>query len=212
MSRVKREPLPAAAAVRLAAKTVGGWLAATIFLLTISGALPAAINKICRATNRSVRITSGHVPVRVDRRVDVIEPDVPHGLTAEQIREDEDFASAEAAASRPPSTTIIARVARHNLPYRAAPFLARADVIRPSERQSLSLRVCRCVRRPSAGVVLPPALQPSSAFLLLKSLGFRPIALEQRLPRVFVCPCIRSHERSAAPESLDSLPVARPRP
>jgi hypothetical protein len=129
--------LPAPAAVRVAVKTVVGWLASTIFLLTISGALPAAINKICRATNRSVRISSGLVPVRVDRRVDVIEPDSRHGLTAEQIRADEEFASAEAAAVAAADDQHRPR-ARHNLPYRAAPFLARADVIRPGERQPLS--------------------------------------------------------------------------
>ena len=116
--RPERESLHAAVAVRLAAKTVGGWLAAIIFLLTVSGALPTAINKICRATNRSVRITSGFVPARVDRRVDVIEPDSgphgdPYGLTADDLNR--------------------ART-RHDLPYRAAPFLARA-VIRPSELQ-----------------------------------------------------------------------------
>src|SRR5262245_7772484 len=100
VARGKRELLPAAAAVRVAVKTVGGWLAATIFLLTISGALPAALHKICRATNRNaVRITNTTVPVRVDRRVDVIEPDRAHGLTAQQIRADETFASAEAATT-----------------------------------------------------------------------------------------------------------------
>jgi hypothetical protein len=134
----EREPLPVAAAVRVGIKTVGGWLAATIFLLTVSGALPAAINKICRAQNRSVRVTSGHVPIRVDRRVDVIEPDAPHGLTAEQIREDEELASADAAAVAAAADDQHRPRARHNLPYRAAPFLARADVIRPSERQPLS--------------------------------------------------------------------------
>jgi hypothetical protein len=131
--------LPVAAAVRLAAKTVGGWLAATIVLLTISGALPAAIHKICRATNRNaVRITCTTVPVRVDRRVDVIEPDNAHGLTARQIREDEDFASAEAATIAAARDDHHPARTRRNLPYRAAPFLARADVIRPGERQPLS--------------------------------------------------------------------------
>jgi hypothetical protein len=134
----ERELLPAVSAVRVAVKSVVGWLAATIFLLTISGALPAAINKICRVTNRSVRLTSGVVPLRVDRRVDVIEPDVPHGLTAEQIREDEEFASAEAAAIAVAADQQHRGRARHNLPYRAAPFLARADVIRPGERSTLS--------------------------------------------------------------------------
>ena len=60
--RAESDKLPVAAAVRVAAKTVGGWLAATVFLLTISGALPAAINKYCRATNRSFRISSGSCP------------------------------------------------------------------------------------------------------------------------------------------------------
>ena len=134
----RREPRPAATAVRVAIGTVGGWLAATIFLLTISGALPAAINKYCRATNRSVRISSGLVPVRVDRRVDVIEPTHgPRGLTAEQIREDEDFSSAEAATIAAAQDDHHRRHARRNLPYRAAPFLARADVIRPGERHLL---------------------------------------------------------------------------
>jgi hypothetical protein len=133
------DTLPVAAAVRMAVKTVGGWLAATIFLLTVSGALPAAIHKICRATNRNaVRITCATVPVRVDRRVDVIEPDRAHGLTAEQIREDEDFASAEAATIAAAQDDQHRANARRNLPYRAAPFLARADVIRPGERQPLS--------------------------------------------------------------------------
>jgi hypothetical protein len=137
--RGERELLPAAAAVRVAVKSVGGWLAATIFLLTVSGALPAAIHKICRATNRNaVRITCTTVPVRIDRRVDVIEPDRAHGLTAEQIREDEDFASAEAATIAAAQDGQHRANARHNLPYRAAPFLARADVIRPGERQPLS--------------------------------------------------------------------------
>jgi hypothetical protein len=136
--RGQREKLPVGAAVRVGVTTIGGWLAATIFLLTISGALPAAINKICRTNNRSVRITNGLVPVRVDRRVDVIEPDGPHGLTAEQIREDEDFASAEAATIAAATDDNHPARARHNLPYRAAPFLARADVIRPGERQTLS--------------------------------------------------------------------------
>jgi hypothetical protein len=139
--RGEHELLPAKGAVRVAVKTVGGWLAATIFLLTVSGALPAAINKICRAQNRSVRISSsGLVPVRVDRRVDVIEPDGSgsHGLTAEQIREDEDFASAEAAAIAAAADDLHRARPRHNLPYRAAPFLARADVIRPGERQIAS--------------------------------------------------------------------------
>jgi hypothetical protein len=138
--RGERDVLPAAAAVRVAVRTVGGWLAATIFLLTVSGALPAAIHKICRAANRNVRITCTTVPVRVDRRVDVIEPDGPHGhgLTAEQIREDEDFASAEAATIAAASDDQHRAKARRNLPHRAAPFLARADVIRPGERQPLS--------------------------------------------------------------------------
>lgn len=135
--RAESETLPVAGAVRVAVQTVGGWLAATIFLLTVSGALPAAIHKICRSTNRNVRITCTTVPVRVDRRVDVIEPDGPHGLTAEQIREDEDFASAEAATIAAAQDDHRAR-ARRNLPYRAAPFLARADVNRPGERQLLS--------------------------------------------------------------------------
>jgi hypothetical protein len=136
--RGESDELPVAAAVRVAIQTVGGWLAATIFLLTISGALPAAINKYCRAANRSFRISSGLVPVRVDRRVDVIEPTHgPHGLTAEQIREDEDFSSAEAATIAAARDDHHRVHARHNLPYRAAPFLARADVIRPGERQPL---------------------------------------------------------------------------
>jgi hypothetical protein len=133
--------LPVAAAVRVAVKSVGGWLAATIFLLTISGALPAAIHKICRATNRNaVRITCTTVPVRVDRRVDVIEPDGPHGrgLTAEQIRADEQFASAEAATIAAARDGEHRAKARRNLPHRAAPFLARADVIGPGERHTLS--------------------------------------------------------------------------
>jgi hypothetical protein len=137
--RGEHELLPAKGAVRVAVKTVGGWLAATIFLLTVSGALPAAINKICRAANRSVRISSSAlVPVRVDRRVDVIEPDGSHGLTAEQIREDEDFASAEAAVIAAAADDHHRARSRHNLPHRAAPFLARADVIRPGERQTVS--------------------------------------------------------------------------
>jgi hypothetical protein len=136
--RAESHVLPAAAAVRVAVKTVGGWLAATIFLLTISGALPAAINKYCRAANRSFRISCGLVPLRVDRRVDVIEPKHAHGLTAEQIR-GEDFASSEDAATAAAAAADDHHRAhaRHNLPYRAAPFLARADVIRPSERQPL---------------------------------------------------------------------------
>jgi hypothetical protein len=149
--RGKHELLPTAAAVRVAVKTVGGWLAATIFLLTVSGALPAAINKICRAANRSVRVSSGLVPVRVDRRVDVIEPDGPHGLTAEQIREEEDFASAEAAAIAAAADDHHRARPRHNLPYRAAPFLARADVIRPGERQTISYA------SPDTSAGLPPA-------------------------------------------------------
>jgi hypothetical protein len=136
--RAESEKLPVAGAVRVAVQTVGGWLAATIFLLTVSGALPAAIHKICRSTNRNVRITCTTVPVRVDRRVDVIEPDGPHGLTAEQIREDEDFASAEAANIAAAQDDLHRGNARRNLPYRAAPFLARADVMRPGERQPLS--------------------------------------------------------------------------
>jgi hypothetical protein len=152
--RGERELLPAAAAVRVAVKTVGGWLAATIFLLTVSGALPAAIHKICRAANRNVRITCTTVPVRVDRRVDVIEPDGPHGLTAEQIREDEDFASAEAATIAAAQDDQHRANGRRNLPYRAAPFLARADVIRPSERQPLSHA------SPDASAPLRPASFP----------------------------------------------------
>ena len=78
--------------------------------------------------------------MRVDRRVDVIEPDGrrPQGLTAEQIREDEDFASAEAATIAAAQDDHHRARAHRNLPYRAAPFLARADVIRPGERQLLS--------------------------------------------------------------------------
>jgi hypothetical protein len=153
--RGERDVLPAAAAVRVAVRTVGGWLAATIFLLTISGALPAAIHKICRATNRNaVRITCTSVPVRVDRRVDVIEPDRAHGLTAEQIREDEDFASAEAATIAAARDDHHRAKARRNLPHRAAPFLARADVIRPSERHLLS------AAPPDASAHLRPASFP----------------------------------------------------
>jgi hypothetical protein len=126
-------------AVRLAVMTVGGWLAATIFLLTISGALPAAVNKICRSQGRSMRITCSLVPLRVDRRVDVIEPDHgPRGLTAEQIREDEDFASAEAATIAAAQDDQHRAKTRRNLPYRAAPFLARADLLGPSERHLAS--------------------------------------------------------------------------
>jgi hypothetical protein len=136
--RAESATLPVAAAVRLAVKTVGGWLAATIFLLTVSGALPAAIHKICRSANRNVRITCTTVPVRVDRRVDVIEPDRPHGPTAEQFREDDDFASADTATLAAAQDGQHRAKARRNLPYRAAPFLARADVIRPGERQPLS--------------------------------------------------------------------------
>ena len=138
--RAESGTLSTAAAVRLAVKTVGGWLAATIFLLTVSGALPAAIHKVCRSANRSVRITCTTVPVRVDRRVDVIEPDGPHsrGLTAAQIREDEDFASAEAATIAAAQDDQHRATTRRNLPYRAAPFLARADLIGPSERHTLS--------------------------------------------------------------------------
>jgi hypothetical protein len=152
--RAESEKLPVAGAVRVAVQTVGGWLAATIFLLTVSGALPAAIHKICRSTNRNVRITCTTVPVRVDRRVDVIEPDGPHGLTAEQIREDEDFASAEAATIAAAQDDQHRATARRNLPYRAAPFLARADVIRPGERQPLSYA------SPDASAHLRPASFP----------------------------------------------------
>ncbi len=153
--RGKRELLPAAAAVRVAVKTVGGWLAATIFLLTISGALPAALHKICRATNRNaVRITNTTVPVRIDRRVDVIEPDRAHGLTAAQIREDENFASAEAAITIAAQDDEHRAKARRNLPYRAAPFLARADLIGPGERQPLSYA------SPDASAQLQPASFP----------------------------------------------------
>jgi hypothetical protein len=153
-ARGKRELLPAAAAVRVAVSTVGGWLAATIFLLTVSGALPAAIHKICRATNRNVRVTCTTVPVRIDRRVDVIEPDGPHGLTAEQIREDEDFASAEAATIAAARDDGHRARGRRNLPYRAAPFLARADLLGPGERQRLSYA------SPDASAVSQPASFP----------------------------------------------------
>lgn len=137
--RGKRELPRAAAAVRVAVKTVGGWLAATIFLLTISNALPAALHKICRATNRNaVRITNTAVPVRVDRRVDVIEPDRAHGPTAPQIRAGQIFASAEAAILVSAQDDQHRANARRNLPFRAAPFLARADLIGPSERHPLS--------------------------------------------------------------------------
>lgn len=152
--RAESGTLPVAGAVRLAVKTVGGWLAATIFLLTVSGALPAAIHKICRSTNRNVRITCATVPVRVDRRVDVIEPDRPHGLTAEQFREDEDFTSAETATIAAAQDGQHRAKARRNLPYRAAPFLARADVIRPGERQPLSYA------SPDASAHLRPASYP----------------------------------------------------
>jgi hypothetical protein len=136
--RAESDTLPVAAAVRVAVKTVGGWLAATIFLLTVSGALPAAIHKICRTTNRNaVRITCTTVPVRIDRRVDVIEPDRAHGPTAAQLREDEHFASAEAATIAAVQDDQHRANARRNLPYRAAPFLARAD-IGPGERHPLS--------------------------------------------------------------------------
>lgn len=152
--RGERERLPAAAAVRVAVKTVGGWLAATIFLLTISNALPAALHKICRATNRNaVRITNTTVPVRIDRRVEVIEPDRAHGLTAAQIRADEDFSSAEAAI-RVAAQDQHRATARHNLPYRATPFLARADLIGPGERQPLSHA------SPDASAPLRPASFP----------------------------------------------------
>jgi len=135
--RGKRELPRAAAAVRVGVKTVGGWLAATIFLLTISGALPAALHKICRATNRNaVRITCTTVPVRVDRRVDVIEPDRARGVTAAQLREAERSASAEAATIAAAQDDQHRAKTRRNLPYRAAPFLARADVIGPGERHT----------------------------------------------------------------------------
>lgn len=135
---VEGDRLSRAAAVRVAVQTVGGWLAATIFLLTISGALPAALHKICRATNRNaVRITCTTVPLRVDRRVDVIEPDRAHGLTVQRIHEVETFASAEAAIVVAARGDQPRANARRNLPYRAAPFLARADLIGPGERHTL---------------------------------------------------------------------------
>jgi hypothetical protein len=135
---VEGDRLSRAAAVRVAVQTVGGWLAATIFLLTISGALPAALHKICRATNRNaVRITCTTVPVRVDRRVDVIEPDRAHGPAAARIHEVGNFASAEAAIVIAAQDDQHRTATRRNLPFRAAPFLARADLIGPSERQPL---------------------------------------------------------------------------
>jgi hypothetical protein len=94
------------------------------------------------------------VPVRVDRRVDVIEPDIRRGRAAQQIHDDEDFASAETAAVAAAQDGQHRAKARRNLPYRAAPFLARADVIRPGERQPLSHA------SPDASVHLQPASFP----------------------------------------------------
>lgn len=137
--RGKRELPPAAAAVRVAVKTVGGWLAATIFLLTISNALPATLHKICRATNRNaVRITNTTVPVRVDRRVDVIEPERAHVLANAPIVAAATFTSAEAAIRVSALDRQHRDSGRRNLPYRATPFLARADLQGPGERQPLS--------------------------------------------------------------------------
>jgi hypothetical protein len=154
-ARGKRELLSAGAAVRVAVQTVGGWLAATIFLLTISNALPAALHKICRATNRNaVRITNTTVPVRVDRRVDVIEPDRLHGLAARSIRVAGHFAAAEAATILAAQDDQHRATARRNLPFRAAPFLARADLIGPLERHPLSSA------SPDASAQLQPASFP----------------------------------------------------
>lgn len=153
--RGKRELPPATAAVRMAVKTVGGWLAATIFLLTISNALPAALHKICRATNRNaVRITNTTVPVRVDRRVDVIEPERAHVLAGAQILAAETFASAETAIRVSALGDQNRKNARRNLPYRATPLPARTDLIGPGERLSLSYA------SPGASATQPASFPP----------------------------------------------------